>query len=123
MKTKISGRMLGELDEPFMTAIMPELVEVCKALPFDCLPDRSQLLTVIDLIQRQVKGDRTEPVPIALTFGLHAALISISVLQGNGNLARIAANTKESSRKNGNRVGSQQSTRKLSKIVHQCRDI
>jgi hypothetical protein len=43
-----------------------------------------------------MKGDWTRPVPVALTFGLHAILTSIFVLQGNGDLSRIATYTKQS---------------------------
>lgn len=69
---------------------------VCKYGFLDRMPDRSHLITVLDLFHRHVKGDSTKPVPIALSFGLHAVLMSIFVLQGNGDLARVATATKQS---------------------------
>jgi hypothetical protein len=89
-------RILGDLDEPFMNAIIPELAAICKIAPFETLPNRSHLITVIDLLQRQAKGDPTKPLPVALTFGLHAVLTSIYVLQGQDDLARLAAKSKRS---------------------------
>ncbi|GAX22654.1 hypothetical protein FisN_17Lh147 [Fistulifera solaris] len=89
-------RIWGDLDEAFAASIMPELMEICRNAPFQCLPDRENLFTVIDLLHQQVKGDRTRPVPIALTFGLHAVLMSIFALQGDGDLARLAGYAKQS---------------------------
>ncbi|GAX28081.1 hypothetical protein FisN_2Hu101 [Fistulifera solaris] len=89
-------RILGDLDEPFMNAIIPELAAICRIAPFETLPNRSHLITVIDLLQRQAKGDPTKPLPVALTFGLHAVLTSIYVLQGQDDLARLAAKSKRS---------------------------
>jgi hypothetical protein len=89
-------RIWGDLDETFMAMIFPELVGICKAAPFDSLPDRSHIMVVIDLFQRHVKDDPKKPVPIALTFGVHALLMSIYVLQGQGDLARLADYSKKS---------------------------
>lgn len=69
---------------------------VCKKARFDCLPHGSHLITVLDLLQRHVKDDRSKPVPITLSFGLHAMLMSLFVLQGCGDLARVAASAKKS---------------------------
>jgi hypothetical protein len=41
-------------------------------------------------------GDRTRPISIALGFGLHAILTSVFVLQGDGDLAKIAAYARQS---------------------------
>lgn len=89
-------RIRGDLDEAFAANILPELIAICTKAPFGNLPERSQLITIIDLLEQHVKGDRTRSVPIALTFGLHAILTSIFVLQGNGDLSLIAACTKQS---------------------------
>jgi hypothetical protein len=86
----------GGLDEAFAANILPELMAICQHAPFSCLPERAQLLTVLDLMDHHVKNDRTSPIPVALTFGLHAILTSVMVLQGNGDLARIASFAKES---------------------------
>ena len=43
-----------------------------------------------------MKGDKTKPVPVALSFGFHTILTSIFVLQGDGDLARIADSAKMS---------------------------
>jgi hypothetical protein len=86
----------GDLDEPFMATILPELIETCKYWPVDCLPNRSFLITVLDQFQRHLKCNLGEPVPIAVTFGLHSVLMSIFVLQGDGDLTRIAASSKQS---------------------------
>ncbi len=89
-------RIRGDLDEPFASSIIPEILEICRYAPFHCLPDRTHLITVLDLLQRHVKGDRTKPVPIALSFGLHSVLMSVFVLQGEGDLGRIAECSKQS---------------------------
>jgi len=89
-------RLRGDLDETFAGRIMPELLVICWNAPFQCLPEKRQLITLLDLLQEHVKGDRTRPVPMALTFSLHALLISIFVMQGDGDLARIASYSKQS---------------------------
>ena len=86
----------GGLDEAFAGYIMPELIEICKNAPFECLPGREHLLTVLDLLHNHIRGDRTSPVPIALTFGLHAMLTSIFVIQGDGHMSHLAAIAKQS---------------------------
>ena len=89
-------RIRGDLDDAFAGRIMPELLVICWNAPFTCLPERRQLITCLDLLQEHVKGDRTQPVPVALTFSLHAIIVSIFVLQGDGDLARIASYSKQS---------------------------
>jgi hypothetical protein len=89
-------RILGDLDEPFLSSIIPELAAICKTAPIETLPNRSNLLTVVDLLHRQVKSGPTKPVPVALTFGFHAIAMSIYVIQGQGDLARLASNAKQS---------------------------
>jgi hypothetical protein len=86
----------GGLDEAFAASIIPELIEICKQAPIELLSERSQLLTVIDLMHQYIRGDRTAPIPIALTFGLHAILHSLYVLQGDGDIARVASYAKKS---------------------------
>ena len=88
-------RLQGDLDETFAGRIMPELLVICWNAPFQCLPEKRQLITLLDLLQEHVKGNRTQPVPMALTFSLHALLISIFVMQGDGDLARIASYSKQ----------------------------
>ncbi len=89
-------RIWGDLDEPLVSSILPQLLLVCRNTPLQYLSDRSHLITVLDLLHRHLKGDPKRPVPIALTFGIHAVVMSIFVLQGDGDLARIAASTKRS---------------------------
>jgi hypothetical protein len=90
-------RIRGDMNEAFAGCIMPELIELCKGAPWQQLPDTTPLMTVVDLLHRHLHGgDRTRPVSVALTFGLHAMLTSIFVLQGDGDLARIAAYSKQS---------------------------
>ncbi|GAX28078.1 hypothetical protein FisN_2Hu104 [Fistulifera solaris] len=89
-------RILGDLDEPFLSSIIPELAAICKLAPFETLPNRSYLITLIDLLHRQVKSDPTKPVPVASTFGFHAIATSIYVLQGQGDLSRLASSAKQS---------------------------
>lgn len=89
-------RILGDLDDPFACCILPEIWNTCNLEPFDKLPDRSYLITLLDLFKRHITGDKTKPVPIALSFGFHAVLMSLFTLQGDGDLARIAAATKQS---------------------------
>jgi hypothetical protein len=94
--TNPARRIRGDLDEPFAGIIMPELIELCKVAPFRYLPEKAQLVTVLDLLHEHVRGDRTRAVPISLTFGLHAILTSILFLQGDGDVARVAACSKAS---------------------------
>jgi hypothetical protein len=89
-------RIRGDLNEPFAESIVPELLEICRRAPFINLPQRPQLITVLDLMQQNANGDRKKAVPVALSFGLHAVLMSIFVLQGDGDLARIASYTNQS---------------------------
>ena len=89
-------RIRGDLDAPFASTILPEILEACRDLDIVHLPDRAHLITVLDLMQRHVNGDVTKPVPIALSFGLHAILMSIFLLQGDDDLARVASYTSQS---------------------------
>jgi hypothetical protein len=89
-------RICGDLNEPFQRSILLELIGNCQEKPYHWLPHRSHLITVLDLFQQHLNGDRTCPGPTAMTFGLHAVLISIFVIQGNGDLARLAAYSKQS---------------------------
>jgi hypothetical protein len=96
-QTSPARRIRGDMNEAFAGCIMPELIELCKRAPWQQLPDTTPLMTVVDLLHRHLHGgDRTRPVSVALTFGLHAMLTSIFVLQGDGDLARIAAFSKQS---------------------------
>lgn len=89
--------MRGGLDETFGAMILPELIEICRQAPFERLPDYEQLMPVIHLLRRHLKdGDRTRPISIGLSFGLHAVLTSVFVLQGDGDLAKAAVITKGS---------------------------
>jgi hypothetical protein len=89
-------RIRGDLDGIFAFIILPELLMLCRDAPIDYLPEGSHLITVLDLLHRHVKGNLTKAVPISLTFGLHAILMSIFVLHGDGDLARVAVNAKQS---------------------------
>jgi hypothetical protein len=89
-------RIRGDLNEPFAGSILPELLEICTTAPFKMLPDRQHLMTVLDLLQKHMNGGWTKAVPVALSFGLHAVSMSIYVVQGDGDLARIASYTKKS---------------------------
>ena len=77
-------RIRGDLDELLVSVIIPDILPTCKNVPLERLPDCSYLITVLDLFQRFLKGDPTKPLPVALTFGLHAMLTYIFVLQGDG---------------------------------------
>ncbi|GAX17729.1 hypothetical protein FisN_24Hu205 [Fistulifera solaris] len=93
-----SKRIRGDLDGTFASMILPELFLLCRDTPHEYLPNRSHFNSVLTLLHRHVKSDLAKPVPISLTFGLHSVLMSIYVLQGNGDLARVAVNTKQSYR-------------------------
>jgi hypothetical protein len=86
----------GDLDERFMHLIFPVIILLCNNEPLDYLPHRSSLMTVFDLVREHLIEDSTKAVPIALSFGLHAVLMSIFVLQGDGDLATVAVQTKQS---------------------------
>jgi hypothetical protein len=75
---KHNARINGYCDTPFASHRTPHL------------------LTILDLLHQHVKGDRTAPIPIALTFGLHAIRHSMYVVQGDGDLARLASFAKKS---------------------------
>lgn len=95
-RTHGARRLRGDLDEALAGCILPELIALCMRAPFHRLPDASQLMTVLYLLHMQMKGDWRRPVPVALTFGLHAILTSVYVLQGEGDLARVAEFSKRS---------------------------
>ena len=89
----------GDLDETLAGKILPELIAIAWAAPWHQLPEVPQLLPVLHMLHQQVRTrgqDCTAPVPVALTFGLHAMLTAILVIQGNGDLARLASYTKQS---------------------------
>lgn len=84
----------GDLDEAFCSCIVPELIEICRRTPFSVIPERSQLVPVLDTLYEHLKGGRTRPIPVALSFGMHAMLTSILVIQGSGDLMRVASLSK-----------------------------
>ena len=89
----------GDLDETLAGKILPEVIAIAWAAPWHQLPEVPQLLPVLHMLHQQVRTrgqDCTAPVPVALTFGLHAMLTAILVIQGNGDLARLASYTKQS---------------------------
>lgn len=76
---------------------MPELLAICLDASWKLLTERSQLIPVIDLLHQHLKdGDKSRPVSIALSFGLHAMITSVFILQGDGDLARMANYAKRS---------------------------
>ncbi len=89
-------RVMGDLDELLVCYMVPDLLLTCKSQPLEYLSDRTHLITVLDLFGQHLRGDRTKPMPAALAFGLHAILMSVFVLQGDGDLARIAAYSQQS---------------------------
>jgi hypothetical protein len=95
-KKSLARGIRNDFDGLFATTILPELSKICRFAPMDKLPTRSYLITVFDLLHRHLKGDLTRPVPVALSFGLHAVLMSIFVLQGDGDLNRVAGCAKQS---------------------------
>jgi hypothetical protein len=95
-KKSLARGIRNDLDGLFASTILPEISKICKFAPIDKLPSRSYLITVLDLLHRHLKVDPTRPVPVALTFGLHAVLMSIFVLQGDGDLNCVAGCTKRS---------------------------
>lgn len=87
------------LDEVLGGHLMPELLEICRQAPFHRLPEMSRLMPVLDMLHNHMdprQGDRTRPISIALTFGLHSVLTSIFIMQGSGDLARVASLGKRS---------------------------
>ena len=86
------------MDEALAGRILPELIAIGQAAPLEQLPHVPQLLPLLHMLHQHVKMDCTAPIPIALTFGLHAMLTAMLVLQGggNGDLARLASFTKQS---------------------------
>jgi hypothetical protein len=89
-------RIRGDMDELFATDIIPELIELCKRAPIRNLPNRMALIPVLDLLSDQLRNGKESPISVSLTFGCHALLTSIMVLQGDGDLARIATYSKRS---------------------------
>jgi hypothetical protein len=89
-------RIRGDMDELLACDILPELIELCKRAPIRSLPNSMALMPVLDLLARQIRNGNESPIPVSLTFGLHALLTSIMVLQGDGDLARIATYSKGS---------------------------
>jgi hypothetical protein len=94
--TRPARRIWGDLDRPFISCILVELHRTCKNVPFEKFEGWPYLVNILGLFWLYLKSDPTKPVPIALCFGMHAILMSIFVLQGDGDLARVAASAKRS---------------------------
>jgi hypothetical protein len=88
-------RIQGDMDQLFAGEILPELIEVCKRQPISCLPNRQELMPLLDLLATHLRNRRA-PVPASLTFGLQTILISLFVLQGHGDVSRLAASSQQS---------------------------
>jgi hypothetical protein len=98
-------RIRGDMDEAFVTNILPGLVQLCNTAPFDHLPTKPHLITVIELLRRHTKDVPTDSsiphgrkVSAALSFGLHAVLMSSFTLQGKRDLLAVSFCLKESYR-------------------------
>ena len=101
-------KIRGDLDQLLSSEILPELIAWCdyRISPIGCirsLPYIKELLPLVHLMRTHVeklfdenKNNRLLPVPISLTFGIHALLTSIFELQGCGDVKRLAKFTKAS---------------------------
>jgi hypothetical protein len=90
-----ASRIRGEMDQVFAGDILPELIEWAKHQPISVLPNRQELIPVLDILSRHVKN-RKIPVPASLTFGLQTILVSFFLLQGDGDVSRLAASSRQS---------------------------
>lgn len=84
----------GDLDDPFASEILPEIIGLGKWAPFRFLPELDRLAPTLDLLSDQSKLTSPKPIKFALAFGLHSMLTSIFVVQGD--LEKLAVASKKS---------------------------
>jgi hypothetical protein len=86
----------GDMDQYVAGEVLPELISICTHFPFKRIPNTSELMPLLDALYQYIHNDLGRPVPIALTFGIHALLTSVVALQGNGDVTRLAVSAKAS---------------------------
>lgn len=82
-------KIQGDMDQLLLGEIMPELVASCRfGILSTELPRMDELLPLFKLL-RQYIAKPTKPVPLSLTFGVHAILTSIFELQGDNHIGLL----------------------------------
>ncbi len=89
----LASKIQGDMDHLLMAGILPELLASCWIGPLSLeLPRKGELLPIFELLCEYI-ADPTKPVPLSLTFSMHAILTSIFELQGNNDVTFIAEAT------------------------------
>ena len=87
-------RIRGDMDELLAGDILPELLAKAKGKGFDKIPAGQDLLPLMYLLNRQMHDPNN--VPVSLSFGLHAILTAIFVMQGDGDIKKLSFDAKVS---------------------------
>ena len=90
-----ANRIRGDMDQLFAGDILPKLLEWAKHQPVTMLPNRQELIPVLDLLSKHEQNAKA-PVKASLTFGLHSILVSMFLLQGDGDVSRLEVSTRQS---------------------------
>jgi hypothetical protein len=93
-KDRPARKIQGDMDQLLLQDILPELLLNCQlgALSMN-IPKMDELLPFFKLL-RQFVDNPAKPVPLSLTFGVHAILTSIFELQGSNDVATVAMASK-----------------------------
>lgn len=86
----LAEKIHGDMDELLMKEILPDLLYTCAAGSLSRnVPWTDELLPLVKMV-KDFLDKPTKPIPLALTFGIHAILTSIFVLQGDGDVTTVA---------------------------------
>lgn len=98
-------KIRGDMDLLLKLEILPELFAWYNGPGWDLIPmpDTKQPLVLMHLIKTHMQklydgnnNNRRLPVPISLTFGIHAILVSMFALQGDDDISQITKCAKKS---------------------------
>ncbi len=87
-------KIQGDMDQLLTGDILPELLTNCQLGAFsNKIPGMDELFPFFKLLRLYVDKP-TKPVPLSLTFGVHAILTSIFELQGHNDVSIVAIASK-----------------------------
>ncbi|KAL7568109.1 hypothetical protein ACA910_019507 [Epithemia clementina (nom. ined.)] len=88
----------GDMDQFVAQELIPDLVAICcgPRCMLDFVPTGKELMPLLNMLRRHIQKGPKEAMPIGITFGVHAILTSILVLQGNHDVQNLCSGAKES---------------------------
>ena len=86
----------GSMDSLLAEEILPELIECARDKGFSHIPYQESLCPLLGMMSAHFDRGLEKPVPLSLTFGLHAMLFSMQLMQGNGTVSRLGRMSKAS---------------------------